>query len=215
MQLLLGPRLLYHEKKSPSILIHLKENRALKEKESWLVTGILSSCVASGYACSFLPNLSLLGSWKCSGFMRARGAGWGRSPTSMQSLAFWGGQLRGWRCWECCCRCCPSKKPPSTVPRGVYTVYPEEVQLLVSSLPVLEKEPGARKPMLRTPQHWSSGCHAAARSAREIITRCDWALSIRTAIRTTANHPATCQPLYSSKVWNYSGLTVRNFTFIL
>lgn len=113
---------------------------------------------------------------------------------------------------EHCCRCCLSKKPQSAVPSSTYTTYPEEVQLLVSSFPILEKEPTARKLMLRTPQQWSLGCCPAARSACGMVTRCDRALSVRIVINTTANHPAACQPLYSSVVWNYSSLTVWSFT---
>lgn len=103
---------------------------------------------------------------------------------------------------EHCCRCCPSKKPRSAVPSSAYTAYPEKVQLLVICFPVLEKEPTARKLMLRTPQQWSSGCCAAARSAGGMATRCDQAPSIRIVINTTANHSTACQPLYGSVVWN-------------
>lgn len=92
------------------------------------------------------------------------------------------------------------------MPSSTYTAYPEKVQLLVSSFPILEKEPSARKLMLCIPQQWSLGCCTAARSACGMVTRYDQALAVRIVINTTANQPAVCQALYRSMFWNYTGL---------
>lgn len=79
------------------------------------------------------------------------------------------------------------------MPSSTYTAYPEELQLSMSSFPILEKEPDARKLMLWTSQWCLSGCCTVARSAPGMTTRCHGAPSVRRAINTSANHPH-CTP---------------------